>query len=69
MFSYRSVEVDYDTDESGFYRAKSSRPETSGAREILDSSRTKVDLPVDLMPDEEVTEEAALAAKAKLSVG
>ena len=59
--------MDYDTDGSGFYRAKSSPPETQGAREILDSSMTKVDLPVDLMPTEEVTEEAALAAKAKLS--
>ena len=61
--------MDYDTDGSGFYRAKSSPPETQGAREILDSSRTKVDLPVDLMPTEEVTEEAAMAAKAKLSLG
>ena len=51
------MEVDYDTDESGIYRAKSSRPETEGARAILDSSTTKVDLPVDLLPAEEVTDE------------
>lgn len=60
---YRSLEVDYDTDGSGFYRARSTRLETSGAREILDSSMTKVDLPVDLMPTEEVKEEAKLSFK------
>lgn len=54
----RSVEVDYDTDESGFYRAKSSRPETDGARQILDSSSTRVNFPVELLPAEEVKDEA-----------
>lgn len=50
------VEVDFDTDESGLYRAKSTRSETLGATEILDTSITKVNLPIDLLPAEEVKE-------------
>jgi hypothetical protein len=65
----RSIEVDYDTDESGIYRAKSSRPETEGARTILDSSSTKVDLPVDLMPAEEVKDEAKWDARFEMFLG
>ncbi len=50
------MEVDYDNDESGIYRAKSTRSETLGAAEILETSRTKVDFPIDLLPAEEVKE-------------
>jgi len=57
QFFSRALEVDYDTDESGFYRAKTARSETLDANEILDSSRTKVNLPVDLLPAEEVKED------------
>lgn len=65
----RSVEVDYDTDESGFYRAKSSRPETDGARQILDSSSTRVNFPVELLPAEEVKDEAKWATANVLNLG
>jgi len=50
------VEVDFDTDKSGIYRAKSTRSETLGAKEILDTSRTKVNFPIDLLPAEEIIE-------------
>ncbi len=50
------VEVDYDTDESGIYRAKSSRRETLGAKVVLESAKTKVDVPVELSVAEEVKE-------------
>ncbi len=45
-----------DYDDSGFYRSKTARPETAGAREVPDTVKTKVDLPIDLLPLEEVKE-------------
>ena len=51
----RTVEVDYDTDGSGLYRAK--RHGDLDAKEIMDSSKTRIDLPLDQVEADEVEEE------------
>ncbi|XP_037792762.1 uncharacterized protein LOC119588126, partial [Penaeus monodon] len=43
----RAREVDYDTDDGGVYRAKTRGDYSRGAKEILDSTDTKIELPVD----------------------
>ncbi|CAB4062337.1 unnamed protein product [Lepeophtheirus salmonis] len=45
----RIIHPDYDNDESGLYRAKSVNPETRGAKEINDTSQTKINTPIELM--------------------
>lgn len=42
------------TDEGGIYKAKGTRRETSGATEVEETKDTKVDLPIDQVPAEEV---------------
>ena len=51
----RTVEVDYDTDGSGLYRAK--HHDDLDAKEIMDSSKTGIDLPLDQVEADEVEEE------------
>ena len=64
FFSYycRTVEVDYDTDGSGLYRAK--KHSDLDAKEILDSSKTKIDLPLDQLDADEVEEDIAERVRA-----
>ncbi len=50
----RTVTVDYDTDESGLYRASSAGEEARGARIVLDSTITKIDTPVEYKEAREV---------------
>jgi len=50
------VEVDYDTDEYGLFRAKNGNQESRGAKEIMDSTLTKIDTPVDLMKTQTIDE-------------
>lgn len=47
--------MDYDRDGSGIYRAKG--PTEKDANEILDSSATKIDTPVDLQKPSVIDEE------------
>lgn len=54
--NFRTVEVNYDTDDSGIYRAKLG-DEARDAKIILDTSKTKIDLPLDYEEAEEVQEE------------
>jgi hypothetical protein len=49
--------VDYDNDGSGLFRAKGSNQSTTGAKEILDSTVTKINTPVDLMATQTIDEE------------
>ena len=53
----RPIEVDYDTDDSGLFRAKGSSKETKGAKVILDSTVTKINTPLDLMATQTIDEE------------
>ena len=50
----QAIEVDYDTDDSGMFRAKSRNLYTRGALQIDDSTETKIEIPVDLMEAAEV---------------
>ena len=64
LFSiFRTVEVDYDTDGSGLYRAK--HHDDLDAKEIMDSSRTKIDLPVDHIEADEVDEEEEVTERVR----
>ncbi|XP_068216775.1 doublecortin domain-containing protein 2-like [Palaemon carinicauda] len=54
-------EVDYDTDDGGIYRAKSKSDYVRGAREILDSSVTKIEIPIDLLDAKEVQEQLQIS--------
>ena len=56
-FIFRPIEVDYDTDDSGLFRAKGSSKETKGAKVILDSTVTKINTPLDLMATQTIDEE------------
>ena len=51
------MEVDYDRDNSGLYRARSRNSVTENAKPILESSTTKVDTPFELLKAAEVPEE------------
>lgn len=53
--NFRTIVVDYDRDGSGIYRAKG--PTEKDANEILDSSATKIDTPVDLQKPSVIDEE------------
>ena len=48
--------LDYDTDDYGLFKAKGESQETKGAKEILDSTITKIDTPVDLMKTQTIDE-------------
>ena len=50
------MEVDYDTDEYGLFKAKNRNKESRGAKEIMDSTLTKIDTPVDLMKTQIIDE-------------
>ncbi|XP_067665658.1 doublecortin domain-containing protein 2-like isoform X3 [Haliotis asinina] len=50
-------EVDYDKDDGGVFKAKQTNRQTYGAREVRDTRDTRVDLPIDQIPAEEVKEE------------
>ena len=51
------VEVDYDADHSGVYRAKSTDSESLGAKTIKDTEHTKTNTPFELIEAKEVPEE------------
>ncbi|XP_050705832.1 doublecortin domain-containing protein 2-like [Eriocheir sinensis] len=51
----RAIEVDYDTDDGGVYKAK--RHYDYAAQEVLESSATNIELPVDLLDAAEVQED------------
>ncbi|XP_064111646.1 doublecortin domain-containing protein 2-like isoform X2 [Macrobrachium nipponense] len=53
--------VDYDTDDGGIFRAKSKSDYVRGAKEILESSATAIELPIDLLDAKEVQEEILVA--------
>ncbi|XP_071114644.1 doublecortin domain-containing protein 2C-like isoform X3 [Haliotis cracherodii] len=50
-------EVDYDKDDGGVFKAKQTNRQTYGAREVRETRDTRVDLPIDQVPAEEVKEE------------
>ncbi|KAK4286667.1 hypothetical protein Pmani_040242, partial [Petrolisthes manimaculis] len=56
-----TTEVDYDTDEGGVYRSKSRADYSKGIQEVLESSQTHVDLPLDMVEAREVQEEMVAA--------
>ena len=56
IFCSPPVEVDYDTDEYGLFKAKNRNKESRGAKEIMDSTLTKIDTPVDLMKTQIIDE-------------
>ncbi|XP_046368809.2 doublecortin domain-containing protein 2-like isoform X4 [Haliotis rufescens] len=50
-------EVDYDKDDGGVFKAKQTNRQTYGAREVGETRDTRVDLPIDQVPAEEVKDE------------
>ena len=63
---YRTVEVDYDTDESGLYRAKGENSFSKNAPIIMDSSTTKVNTPIELIEAKEIDDEEFYATRKSL---
>ena len=57
LFYSRPIEVDYDTDDSGLYRARGENEITKDAKVILDSTVTKTDTPLDLQATQQIDEE------------
>ena len=56
--NFRQVEIDYDTDDSGVFKAKRGNNDvTQGAKEILDSTVTKIDTPLELMKTQTIAED------------
>jgi hypothetical protein len=53
----RQAPVDYDKDEGGLFKARSTRRETQDADEVKETRDTRVDLPLDLTAAEQVEEE------------
>ncbi|XP_046545847.1 doublecortin domain-containing protein 2C-like isoform X3 [Haliotis rubra] len=53
----KAQEVDYDKDDGGVFKAKQTNRQTYGAREVRDTRDTRVDLPIDQIPAEEVKDE------------
>ena len=49
--------MDYDTDDSGLYRARGENQVTKNAKVILDSTVTKTDTPLDLQATQQIDEE------------
>ena len=62
-FLCRTVEVDYDTDESGLYRAKTGSDHSKNAPIIMDSSATKVNTPIDMVKALEIDDEDFYATR------
>ena len=63
---YRTVEVDYDTDESGIYRAKEQSAYSKNAPTIMDSSTTKINTPIELLEAKEIDDEEFYATSKSL---
>eukprot|EP00095_Tigriopus_kingsejongensis_P003743 maker-scaffold1209_size55568-snap-gene-0.11 protein:Tk03743 transcript:maker-scaffold1209_size55568-snap-gene-0.11-mRNA-1 annotation:"hypothetical protein AaeL_AAEL006002" len=60
----RTVEVDYDQDSSGMYRAKKNLDlNASHAKIVLDSTATKIDTPIDYQDAEEVEEDERMTRR------
>ena len=57
IFHRQAIEVDYDRDNSGLYRAKSRNSVTANAKTVMESSKTKVDTPFELIRADQVPEE------------
>ena len=57
LFYSRPIEVNYDTDDSGLYRARGENEITKDAKVILDSTVTKTDTPLDLQATQQIDEE------------
>ncbi len=55
------MEVDYDNDEGGIFRAQSGNNSTRDAKVILDSTATKIDTPVDLQATQQIDEELLIS--------
>ena len=51
------VEVDYDTDDSGRFRARAQNELAKNAPIILDSTSTKINTPFDMMEAQQIEEE------------
>ena len=51
------MEVDYDTDESGLYRAKAETSFAKNAPIIMDSSTTKINRPFDMIEAQEIDDD------------
>ena len=66
FFHFRTVEVDYDTDESGLYRAKGENTFSKDAPIIMDSTSTKVNTPIEMMEAKEVDDEEFYATRKSL---
>jgi len=64
--SKRTVEVDYDTDESGLYRAKGESAYSKNAPVIMDSSTTKINTPIELMEAKVIDDEEFYATSKSL---
>lgn len=50
----KPIEVDYDTDDNGLFRAKKANEVTKDAKVILDSTVTKINTPLDLMSTQQI---------------
>ena len=51
------VEVDYDTDDSGRFRARAQNEFANNAPIIIDSTSTKINTPFDMMEAQQIEEE------------
>eukprot|EP00094_Tigriopus_californicus_P008993 TCALIF_08668-PA protein Name:"Protein of unknown function" AED:0.36 eAED:0.36 QI:0/0/0.5/0.5/1/1/2/150/68 len=59
-----TVEVDYDQDPSGLYRAhRNIRLDESQAHIVLDSTITKIDTPIDYQVAQEVDEDVRMSRR------
>ena len=47
--------VDYDTDDGGLFRAKTSPNYAQNTSDVLEDSKTKIEMPIDLIEAREVT--------------
>ena len=56
-FFCRLREVNYDTDESGLYRARGDNSYTRDAQIIMDSTITKINTPFEMMKAKEIDDE------------
>ena len=60
---FRVVEVDYDTDDSGRFRARAQNELAKNAPIILDSTSTKINTPFDMMEAQQIEEELDSTSK------
>ncbi|CAL4159516.1 unnamed protein product, partial [Meganyctiphanes norvegica] len=54
------IEVDYDTDDGGVFKSKKNADYVKGTKEILDSTITKIELPLDMLEANEVQSKASV---------